>query len=98
MKCTERTLVVTTVRLCFAQTFTIDEIKKGIEMAFGFKMETNIQVYGNDGDIVIEEWSTDHDFDERNLIGRVRMSLQRFETICDCFLDELRKEANGTTD
>jgi len=62
-------------------------------MALGFNTMNNIQAYGDgEGNIVIEEWTTDAFEDSQNLIGRVRISVNRFELIANC-VSELVSEA-----
>lgn len=58
-------------------------------MAFGFEVEPNLQAYGDDGKIVLEMYA-DNECD--NLIGRVIMTVQRFEFLID-HADELVAEA-----
>ena len=55
----------------------------------------NIQVYGDgNGNIIIEEWSSDSFDDEDDLMGRVKISVDRFELIAsNC--QELVRESWG---
>ena len=60
-------------------------------MPFGFELENNLQIFGDGkGNIIIEEWS---DNDLTDLIGKVKISLARFEQICDVFRKKLETEA-----
>jgi hypothetical protein len=60
-------------------------------MPYGFELENNLQIFGDGkGNIIIEEWS---DNDLTDLIGKVKISLARFEQICDVFRKELETEA-----
>jgi hypothetical protein len=54
-------------------------------MALGFNTMNNIQVYGDgNGNIVIEEWASDkHDDEQNDLVGRVVLSVDRFELVVD---------------
>ncbi len=62
-------------------------------MPFGFEMQNNLQIYGDGkGNIIIEEWTDD---DCSDLLGRVKISLDRFEQICDVHRGDLQKEAYG---
>ena len=58
-------------------------------MAFGFEVEPNLQAYGDDGKIVLEMYA-DNECD--HLIGRVTMTVQRFQFLIDN-ADELVAEA-----
>ena len=65
-------------------------------MPIGFSQENNIQIYGDgEGNIIIEEWSDD---DLTVLLGKVKISSQRFEDICDIYRKDLIKEAWGSND
>jgi hypothetical protein len=66
---------------------------KGNTMPIGFEQQNNLQVYGDgNGNIIIEEWSDDNLSD---LLGKVTISLDRFEQICDVHREDLQKEAYG---
>jgi hypothetical protein len=56
-------------------------MSKGKTMPLGFEKMNNIQVYGDgDGNIIIEEWSSDT-FADGDLIGKVKISVDRFQMI-----------------
>lgn len=60
-------------------------------MPFGFGAENTIEIRGDgNGFIVIQEWTDDEHSD---LLGEVRISVQRFEDICEHFRKELISEA-----